>query len=639
MNFLTRFPDLQLAARHFANRVRSRRRRFDAIAFAVLLVLAVVLRVWNLGDKAIWLDEWLSAFIANGYGLGDLPLDRWLASGDLFELARPHPDASLARTLTVLNTESTHPPLFFVLQHFWLQYWSNGRAIAPDALPIALRTFPAICGVFQAIAAFFVGKLAFSPRVGLLAAGLTATSPLAVYLSQEARHYTLAMACFVLALRGLLAVVRRWQYGDLRARKAILLWIVANSFGLYAHYLYVFAFIAQAIAVGLWLRKTQQWRKRRRFFRAVVPGFVVPLMVFAPWIWVLAGQIQGGETTWAQPFEPQWFDVFSPIAQTLVGMLSAFVVLPIEGQPQTVAIGFGAIALLAGTLLAIVVWIGWQRLLEFASASPESARIQERRLLVVTIGVAIVVQMLAAFYFFGRNLTIAPRYHAIYYPCLCLVVAIGLGGHPAYRPPFANAFRHLPVFGTHWRRSLVAGVLALSAIGAVFAIQNLAFQKGYTPRAIAANMQAQSPPAATPSDSLSGTPADTSANIPTNISTVPAFTVATYENLQEVALGWSILWELARQSPDNLTPRFALLDRSGGYESVWMRLARDLEALDQLNPNALEFDLWAIAPGLRQAEFPEAIGAAGSGLKCALDPDRYDRVGVPYQGYRCTVGS
>lgn len=631
-----RVEAFQQVARQLANRLRQRRRRFDVIAIVVVVAIAAVFRFWNLGEKALWLDEWLTLFVVNGYGLADLPLDRLLSFKDLARVLEPNGDGSVAQMLSVLNRESTHPPLFFLLQYYWLHWHSDRGLLSPERLPIVLRTLPAYLGIAQTILIFWVSKLAFSPRVGLLAAALTATSPLTVYLSQEARQYTLAMVCLVLALAGLLTVIKHWQYGDLRARKAVILWIVANTLGLYSHYLFTLAFVAQGMAIALWLGQTQQWRKRRRCITAVLPGLSLPLLLFSPWLWQLFHQVNRAETEWATPFVAHWSDGLAPIGQTLVALLSAFIALPIEGQPPLVLIPLAGITLLFGLLLTVATGQGWRRLQSIALMSPESARLQERRTIVAMITLTILIQMFVAFYLLGKNLTIAPRYHAIYYPSLCLLVAIGLGGHSAYRPQLSKIFKRLPAFGTHWRRTLVLVVIAAGAIGAICVTQNWAFQKGYTPREIAATIQ--------PDDR-------------------PTLTIAAYNNWQEVALGWSILWELGRRTVDPQSSRFALLDRTSGYDPIWETIATGLEPASNpshaaptsshrspqpdpipanltTDPPATDPDLnlWIIAPGLRQVEFPPELTLAQT-HRCMLDPDTYQRVGIPYQGYRCFIGS
>lgn len=633
MNFsgFFRIEPLSQLVRQLTDRLR-RRHRLNAIALVIIVILAAVFRFWNLGAKALWLDEWLTLFVINGYGSSDLPLDQLLSFRELSSILQPHPDAGVAQTLSVLNRESTHPPLFFILQHYWLQWQTRLTAsgiISPDQLPIVLRSLPAAFGLAQTLLMFWVGKLAFSSRVGLLAAALTATSPLVVYLSQEARQYTLAMLCLVLALGGLLTVVKCWQYGDLRARKAVILWIVANTLGLYSHYLFLLAFVAQGLSIALWLARTQQWRKRWRCLTAVLPGLSLPLLFFLPWLWRLLAQVNRAETEWATPFIRHWSDGFAPIGQTLVALLAAFTVLPLEGQPLSLLIPFAVILLLFGLCLGIVIGQGWQRLRRLASISPESARLQERRNIIALMTLIILGQMLVAFYLFGKNLTIAPRYHAIYYPCLCLVAAIGLGGHSVYRPHLSNALKCLPAFGTQWRRTLVLGVILISTIGSVCVIQNLAFQKGYTPREIATDIQFQS-------------------------DNHPSVTIAAYENLQEIALGWSILWELGRRpaaqvkTPAN--PQFALFNRSLGYDHLWATIAQDLSAASSLQGSrhanvpapvfatAPSVHLWVLAPGLRQAEFPQEL-ALNQTHRCVLDPGTYQRLGIPYQGYRCAINS
>ena len=71
-----------------------------------------------------------------------------------------------------------------------------------------------------------------------------AVSPFAVYLSQEARHYTLPMLLVILALLGLYQV--QTDLYQRQFRPGIWLgWVVVNSLGFYVHYFFLLAFVAQ----------------------------------------------------------------------------------------------------------------------------------------------------------------------------------------------------------------------------------------------------------------------------------------------------------------------------------------------------------------------------------------------------------
>jgi uncharacterized membrane protein len=69
-----------------------------------------------------------------------------------------------------------------------------------------MRSLPALFGVSAIAAVYYLNRVAFSPAAGLMAAAMIAVSPFCVYLSQEARHYTLPMLLITLALLGLIQI-------------------------------------------------------------------------------------------------------------------------------------------------------------------------------------------------------------------------------------------------------------------------------------------------------------------------------------------------------------------------------------------------------------------------------------------------
>lgn len=108
-------------------------------------------------------------------------------------------------TGTVLDTiqsqiGGTHPPLFHVLMHFWIQAFGTSE--------VALRSFSVLVGVASIPLAYWAGATLYNRAVGLLAAGILALSPYHIWYSQEARMYSLMMffgllslTCFVNAMR------------------------------------------------------------------------------------------------------------------------------------------------------------------------------------------------------------------------------------------------------------------------------------------------------------------------------------------------------------------------------------------------------------------------------------------------------
>jgi mannosyltransferase len=121
-----------------------------------LTVLAAVLRTWRLATTNLWLDEANSWLVAS-YSLHDL--------------------------LANLRA-SPASPLYFVLLHGWLNVFGDSER--------ALRALSVVASLTLIPITYALGRQTTSLRGALMAAMLTALSPLHLYFAQEARVYMLA---------------------------------------------------------------------------------------------------------------------------------------------------------------------------------------------------------------------------------------------------------------------------------------------------------------------------------------------------------------------------------------------------------------------------------------------------------------
>jgi len=528
----------------------------------VVVLVGAALRFGHLDLKPLWLDEILTALLSLGRTGSDVPLDRWVSIAQLHDLFSLNPDVTCADIRHIVTTESTHPPFFFCLIHQWLQW------VQPtfDRLTWQLRSIPALFGIGSIAAVYWLDRVAFSAKAGLVAAALLAVSPFAVYLSQEARHYTLPLLLVIVALVGLVQFVRNLVRGKRVSTWTRLLWVAANTIGLYAHYFFVVAYGAQLATLASVAIVRREGRKSLKTWLGELGFWLTPALLFLPWLTTLLHHFDRPETDWFKPFEPSWTDHFAPIVQTLASWVLMAIALPVEGQPLWFAIPMG-LAMVGFTLwLTRVAWRGicdrWQAI--------------DRRLELLTLASFTGWSLLAfasIVYGFGKDITTAPRYHFIYYPGICALLGAALTSE---KQPL--------------RRSSV--VVAVGLLSSLFVTSDLAFHKPYYPRQLARSLEVDR--------------------------NVPIATVVGYQNLQEIALGLSVALELPTSS------KFALLDRTQSYEFVW----NTLETLSDT------LDLWVIAPGLRQAEYPQTLVLSGS--NCDRDPNEYHRLGVPYQRYQCS---
>jgi 4-amino-4-deoxy-L-arabinose transferase-like glycosyltransferase len=170
--------------------------------------LALALRVYHLDTQSIWYDEGLS-----------------------IQLAAQAPAQAIA-----LSAATDHPPLHTLLLGAWM--------LAAGESDFVVRYLSVFCGVLVVALTYALGKR-YAERAGLIAAGLMAIAPLAVYYSQETRGYMLLTALILIATLAALSLIS----GDRRKR--------------------------------IWLRMSRQWRWRCTHYFAAFAWAAVNLGVIA----------------------------------------------------------------------------------------------------------------------------------------------------------------------------------------------------------------------------------------------------------------------------------------------------------------------------------------------------------------------
>jgi mannosyltransferase len=320
----------------------------DGVLVAIVLVGAA-LRFATLATQSLWADEGFTAKIAG---------------------------ASLSSAASqVPHTEST-PPLYYALAWLWAHLFGTSA--------YALRSLSALFGTATVWAVYWAATALSTRRVALVAALITAVSPIMVWYSQEARSYALMVLLTVLALgffvRALAEPRRRWLVG----------WSVCAAAAVATHYFAVFPLAAEAGWLLFCLRV-------RRDLLAVL---VIPLVVSAALIPLLLYQKAHVPRPWTSIFTVS--DQVKAIAQSfLVG---------ITWTPLTHRVGVAVLGVLA--VAAVVALV-------------RGGRGEERRaslllvgLVIVSVGLPLVISVV------GTNF-LAPRNVLYAWPMLALLVALG----------------------------------------------------------------------------------------------------------------------------------------------------------------------------------------------------------------------
>jgi uncharacterized membrane protein len=222
-------------------------------AIWVVLALAAILRLINLGGRPVWYDEAFAVLYA------EKPLAT-MVYGTVTQVQGAAADV--------------HPLFFYSVLHVWMQLVGES--------PAAVRALSVLLGTATVGMIYLLGSQLFDRHTGLAAAAITAVAPFAVYYSQEARMYALLGFAAVTAI---CFFARAWARGR---RTDWVAFTVLGAITLYAHNL-GFAFLAglDAWVLWAWLRPgAVHWRN----LRPLILSHLLMVGLFVPWLLIVPSQ-------------------------------------------------------------------------------------------------------------------------------------------------------------------------------------------------------------------------------------------------------------------------------------------------------------------------------------------------------------
>lgn len=184
----------------------------------VVIGVAIALRIVGLGHQSFWYDEAFTLRVSHG------PL-----SGIFERLA---------------GSEST-PPLYYVIVSGW-------RAIAGSG-EVGVRLLSVVFGVALVPVTYVVGLRSSGPRAALIAAAFVATNPELIWMSQEARSYSLVV--LLVASSAAVCLVLRDRFSS----RLLLAWAALAVAAIATHYFALFVIGAQLIWIVIRFRRRCWW--------------------------------------------------------------------------------------------------------------------------------------------------------------------------------------------------------------------------------------------------------------------------------------------------------------------------------------------------------------------------------------------
>ena len=234
--------------------------RADQLALATVLIIALCVRFYSITVPVIWYDEAYSVLLAR-----ETPARIW--------------------ALTALDV---HPPLYYVLLHYWGMAWGDSAGAA--------RGLSVLADVGSVLLGIQLMRLVATRRATWMAALLLALLPVSVRYSQEVRMYTLLGFWLMAATVALVCWARtpgqkRWPC----------LYVLLMSAAFYTHY-----FAAGCVLVH-WLF---WWRARADHAASLSPrawclANAAIVLLFVPWLPNLLEQLSAGVAAWIEPVTVQ----------------------------------------------------------------------------------------------------------------------------------------------------------------------------------------------------------------------------------------------------------------------------------------------------------------------------------------------
>lgn len=567
------------------------------------IVLGAVLRFVGLAEKPVWTDEFSTIVFSLGQSFLTVPLNEVISLETLLQPLQPNPGAGIGTVTQNLLLESNHPPLYFVLTHWWLSLFP-----APEGFISiwGVRSLSSLFGVLSIPAAFGLGQIAFrSKLVGQFAAALMALSPFGIYLAQEARHYTLGILWIIPSLACLVVAARCIRQRQPLPIDTGIVWVVVNCLGVATHYFFALTLIAEAFVV-MSLGLVQSWRERGSWHPshwgrmwAVAVGTAMGSLVWLP----LLQNVQDSElTTWIYAEGRSGWAWLDPIVQAIAGWITMLYLLPIQAPSRAIAIASGII------LIGLVLWtlpkLYWG--LRAWLIPPDHLRV------VQALG-GFVMAAIALFfilsYFLGIEITSAFRYNFVYFPAVIVLVgaalancwtgvagAIAAKSTPEKRPEPSR-------FRRKGQRTVLI-VCLFSLLGALTVISNLGYQKTHRPESVATAIQ--------------------------QTAQAPVLVAIAHRTHGQTGRLMGIAWELRQNLPANsdLIPRFLLAHQGRKPKSSVASLQQNL--VKQPRP----LDLWLIN---FQSVPEQLLTNTLQQQSCREDQQAEGQIdGYRYQRYRCS---
>ena len=226
----------------------------------LILVVATILRLYNINYQSVWLDEIHTLIEAD-------PIYNWSEFYNSLLMSDPH------------------PPLYFALVKVLFGFFGHTAAV--------VRVFSAVIGIVGVYSIYLLGKEIKNKRLGLISAALLAVNYFHIYYSQEARMYAMLFLFTVISFYRLVVLVKKQTIINA-------IWFgVATGLLVQSHFFAFFVLAAQVFILLYFLFQTEKKARTTFFYQlALSAGIIVVFFIPAIKLFIKTTQIK---SFWIQP--------------------------------------------------------------------------------------------------------------------------------------------------------------------------------------------------------------------------------------------------------------------------------------------------------------------------------------------------
>ena len=211
----------------------------EKIYFILIFIIGCFLRILNLGKHSFWCDEFLAI------SLGQHSI-KWI--------------------IDYITYNDAHPPLFYILVHFWLKFGKN---------EFFLRILPLFFGILCIPSSNLIGRKIKNIKTSLLFCLFIALSPPLILWSQIVKSYTLFTFLTIISFASFIS------YMNSREKKWSIILTISNVLILYTHNFGFIVIFIQVLTL-LILKKLN--------IKSFLP-FLITFFIYIPWLFKIPYQL------------------------------------------------------------------------------------------------------------------------------------------------------------------------------------------------------------------------------------------------------------------------------------------------------------------------------------------------------------